>query len=37
MPWVTLAIGDLAVKIIVALIMLIPFRMMFGVLKPIKN
>ncbi len=37
MPWVTLAIGDLAVKIIVALIMLIPFRMMFGILKPIKN
>ena len=37
MPWVTLAIGDLAVKIIVALIMLIPFRMMFGILKQIKN
>ena len=37
MPWITLAIGDLAVKIIVALIMLIPFRMMFGILKPIKN
>ena len=27
-PWVTLSLGDLAVKILVALIMLVPFRMM---------
>ena len=26
-PWVTLALGDLAVKLFVALIMLIPFRL----------
>ena len=35
-PWFTLALGDLAVKIFVALIMLIPFRLLFGVLKPVK-
>jgi len=35
-PWVTLALGDLAVKIFVALIMLIPFRLLLGTLKPIK-
>ena len=33
-PWVTLSLGDLAVKILVALIMLVPFRMMLGILKP---
>ena len=33
-PWITLSLGDLAVKILVALIMLIPFRMMLGILKP---
>ena len=33
-PWVTLSLGDLAVKIFVALIMLIPFRMLLGTLKP---
>ena len=33
-PWVTLSLGDLAVKILVALIMLIPFRMLLGTLKP---
>ena len=32
-PWITLALGDLAVKIFVALIMLIPFRMLLGTLK----
>ena len=26
-PWVTLSLGDLAVKVLVAIIMLIPFRM----------
>ena len=26
-PWFTLALGDLTVKLIVALIMLVPFRM----------
>ena len=35
-PWFSLALGDLAVKIFVALIMLIPFRLLFGVLKPVK-
>tara|TARA_B100001939_G_C16789428_1_gene550682 strand:+ start:308 stop:856 length:549 start_codon:yes stop_codon:yes gene_type:complete len=34
-PWITLSIGDLAVKIIVALIMLIPFRMLLRTFKPI--
>ena len=34
-PWVTLSLGDLAVKIFVALVMLIPFRMLLGTLKPI--
>ena len=33
-PWVTLSLGDLAVKIFVALIMIIPFRMLLGTLKP---
>ena len=32
-PWVTLSLGDLAVKIFVALIMLIPFRLLLGTLK----
>ena len=35
-PWLTLALGDLAVKIFVALIMLIPFRLLLGTLKPVK-
>jgi len=34
-PWVTLSLGDLAVKIIVSLIMLIPFRLLLGTLKPV--
>ena len=36
-PWVTLSLGDLAVKIIVALIMLIPFRLLLVTFKPIHN
>ena len=35
-PWFTLALGDLTVKIFVALIMLIPFRLLFNILKPVK-
>ena len=34
-PWFTLSLGDLAVKLIVALIMLIPFRLLLGTLKPV--
>ena len=34
-PWFTLAIGDLAVKLLVALLMLIPFRMLLRTFKPI--
>ena len=34
-PWVTLSFGDLAVKILVALVMLIPFRILLGTLKPV--
>ena len=34
-PWVTLSLGDLAVKIFVALVLLIPFRILLGTLKPI--
>ena len=32
-PWITLSLGDLAVKIFVALVMLIPFRLVIGNLK----
>ena len=35
-PWVTLSLGDLAVKIFVALLMLIPFRLMLGTIKALK-
>ena len=35
-PWLTLSLGDLAVKIFVALIMLIPFRLLQGNLKIVK-
>tara|TARA_Y100000590_G_scaffold425061_1_gene532647 strand:- start:1161 stop:1715 length:555 start_codon:yes stop_codon:yes gene_type:complete len=35
-PWVTLSLGDLSVKIFVALVMLIPFRLLSGTLKSIK-
>jgi len=34
-PWVTLSLGDLAVKVMVALIMLIPFRLLLKTFKPI--
>jgi len=32
-PWLTLSLGDLAVKVLVALLMLIPFRLLLGTLK----
>ena len=32
-PWITLSLGDLSIKILVALIMLIPFRLFLGKLK----
>ena len=32
-PWFTLSLGDLAVKVFVALAMLIPFRLLLGTLK----
>jgi len=35
-PWVTLSLGDLVVKVMVALIMLIPFRLLLKTFKPIK-
>ncbi len=35
-PWVTLSFGDLAVKIFVALVMLIPFRLLLGSIKAAK-
>ncbi len=35
-PWFTLSLGDLAVKIFVALIMLIPFRLFLGTIKAAK-
>ncbi len=34
-PWVTLSLGDLTVKILVALIMLIPFRLLLKTFKPV--
>ena len=34
-PWITLSLGDLMVKIFVALIMLIPFRLFLGTLKTV--
>ena len=34
-PWFTLALGDLGVKILVALVMLIPFRLLLKTFKPI--
>ena len=34
-PWVTLSLGDLAVKVMVALIMLIPFRLLLKTFRPI--
>jgi len=35
-PWFTLSLGDLAIKIFVALIMLIPFRLLLGTIKAVK-
>ena len=35
-PWVTLSLGDLTVKILVALVMLIPFRLLLGTFKAVK-
>ena len=35
-PWITLSLGDLSVKILVALIMLIPFRLLLGTVKESK-
>tara|TARA_B110001450_G_scaffold237268_1_gene243348 strand:- start:21 stop:575 length:555 start_codon:yes stop_codon:yes gene_type:complete len=35
-PWVTLSLGDLAVKVLVALLMLIPFRLFLGTFKTSK-
>jgi uncharacterized integral membrane protein (TIGR00697 family) len=35
-PWVTLSLGDLAVKVLVALVMLIPFRLLLGTFKVVK-
>ena len=35
-PWLTLSLGDLAVKIFVALMMLIPFRLLLGTFKVVK-
>ena len=32
-PWVTLSFGDLSIKVFVALIMLIPFRLLLGIFK----
>lgn len=36
LPWVTWAIGDFGVKIAVALMLLIPFRLLMPVLMPVK-
>ena len=33
-PWITLSFGDLAVKVLVAFIMLVPFRMLLKTFKP---
>ncbi|WP_415320704.1 queuosine precursor transporter [Candidatus Pelagibacter sp. Uisw_092] len=35
-PWITLSLGDLMVKVLVALLMLIPFRILLGTLKTSK-
>tara|TARA_Y100001970_G_scaffold268508_1_gene359878 strand:+ start:1078 stop:1629 length:552 start_codon:yes stop_codon:yes gene_type:complete len=34
-PWVTLSLGDLSVKLFVALVMLIPFRLLLNTFKPV--
>jgi len=33
MPWITLSLGDLLIKVFVALLMLIPFRLLLGAFK----
>ena len=35
-PWFTLSFGDLAVKVFVALVILIPFRLLLGTIKVVK-
>ena len=35
-PWMTLSLGDLTVKVFVALLMLIPFRLLLGTIKDSK-
>jgi len=35
-PWVTLSLGDLTVKIFVALLMLVPFRLLLSAVKAVK-
>jgi len=35
-PWFTLSLGDLAVKLFIALVMLIPFRLLSGTFKSVK-
>ena len=32
-PWISLSLGDLTVKIFVALLMLIPFKLLLGTIK----
>ena len=34
-PWISLSFGDLAVKLAVALLLLLPFRLLLGTLKPV--
>tara|TARA_B100000035_G_C20667236_1_gene408035 strand:- start:8 stop:523 length:516 start_codon:yes stop_codon:yes gene_type:complete len=34
-PWITLSFGDLAVKVLITLIMLVPFRLLLKTFKPI--
>ena len=36
-PWVTLAFGDLAVKLFIALVMLIPFRLLISKIKDLSD
>ena len=34
-PWVTLSLGDLTIKILITLLMLIPFRLLLKKFKPV--
>ena len=34
-PWFTLSLGDLTIKLLVTLVMLIPFRLLLGTFKPV--